>query len=274
MTVPARLSEPTALRSRRPVRDAVAAIGLLPFAHRTKRALLRLTDPRQLAENDRERVVFRWLERRGDLADLVGKRILEIGPKHGLDSLLLAGLDPAELVLLDLPEKTPLVRTWLPEVAERCPVRYEEANLLYLNAPERQLLGTFDLVWCTGVVYHNVEQLRLLRHLYDLCADGGRVVVESSTARSRWLRDRNAVELHWPHPLNGVPTVTHLPSRLALRSWLEMVGFVDVEICDVYSRAVSKNRAVVVGRKTSAADGYVMYRASGLNPAYHPGEAA
>jgi 2-polyprenyl-3-methyl-5-hydroxy-6-metoxy-1,4-benzoquinol methylase len=274
MNVRAPARESAALGHRRFVHDSIAAAGLLPLAHRVKRAWLRVADQRQLAENDGERVVFRWLERRGDLGGLTGKRILEIGPKHGLDSRLLAGLEPAELVLVDLPEKTPQVRTWLPEVEERCTVRFEEANLLYLSESERETLGTFDLVWCAGVVYHNVEQLRLLRRLFDLCADGGRAVVESSTARSRWVRGRNAVELHWPRPFNGVPTVTHLPSRLAVRSWLEMVGFVDVEICDVYSRAVARNRTVVVGRRAFGSEGYSSYEASGLNPVYRAGAAA
>ena len=34
-----------------------------------------------------------------------GSRILEIGPRDGLDSLRLATLEPAELVMVDLPEK-------------------------------------------------------------------------------------------------------------------------------------------------------------------------
>ena len=34
-----------------------------------------------------------------------GARVLEIGPKDGLDSARLAALEPRELVLLDLPEK-------------------------------------------------------------------------------------------------------------------------------------------------------------------------
>jgi 2-polyprenyl-3-methyl-5-hydroxy-6-metoxy-1,4-benzoquinol methylase len=268
------MTAPTAADApRRPLRRAAAAAGLLSHAHRARRLWLRAFDPRQLPELDGERVSFHWCQRRGLLADLAGKRIVEIGPKHGLDSRLLAGLEPAELVLVDLPEKTSVVREWLPEVAAACPTRYEEANLLYLSDSELRALGTFDLVWCLGVVYHNVEQLRLVRRLFDLCADGGRVVVESSTTWQRALRNRNVVELHWPEPFQGVPTITHQPSRLAVKSWLEMVGFTGVEICDVYSRTVSKRRALLTGSKAAGAAGYVSYGASGLNPAYRPGEA-
>ena len=273
MTNPTHTAITGAPHRRRIVRDATAAIGLLPLAHRAKRTWFRVFDPRQLAELDGERVAFRWLVEHGRLEDLAGKRILEIGPKHGLDSRLLAPLGADELVLVDLPEKTPLVRTWLPDLEARHPVRYEEANILYLSDAQRKELDTFDLVWCLGVVYHNLEQLRLLRRLYDLCRDGGRVVVESSTARARLLRNRNVVELHWPEPFNGVPTVTHLPSRQALKSWLEMVGFVDVEICDVYSREVSRNRALLTGRKVADTPAFLSYGATGLNPAYRAGDA-
>jgi 2-polyprenyl-3-methyl-5-hydroxy-6-metoxy-1,4-benzoquinol methylase len=263
----------TADAHRRPFRQAAAGAGLLPFARRARRLWLRAFDARQLPELDGERVAFRWFERRGEFADLAGKRIVEIGPKHGLDSRLLARLGPQELVLIDLPEKTALVREWLGDVEAVCPARFEEANLLYLSDSARQALGTFDLVWCLGVVYHNVEQFRLIRRLYELCNDGGRVVIESSTSRTRALRNRNVVELHWPRPFNDVPTITHLPSRLAVKTWLEMVGFTDVEVCDVYSRTVSKRRAVLTARKTAGAQGYLSYGASGLNPVYRPGEA-
>ena len=125
--------------------------------------------PRFSEENhaDEHRVVFERLSELGALRGFAEKRILEIGPKHGLDSRLLAGLDPEELVLLDLPEKTSRVRDWLPEVHTN--TRYIEGNLLYLSPDELAELGTFDLVWCLGVLYHNAEQLRLIRRLRSLC---------------------------------------------------------------------------------------------------------
>ena len=50
---------------------------------------------------------------------LWGKRILEIGPRDGLDSKRLAALEPTELVMIDLPSKRELTARWLPEIA--CP---------------------------------------------------------------------------------------------------------------------------------------------------------
>jgi SAM-dependent methyltransferase len=184
-----------------------------------------------------------------------GGRVLEVGPKHGLDTRLLATLEPRELVTIDLPEKADTIASWLPEVPQ---ARHIEANLLYLDERERDELGCFDLVWCLGVLYHNIEQVRLLRRLYELTAEDGLVVVESSTTRSRLLAGRNVVEVHWPETFRNVPTITHLPSRRAIASWLELVGFSDVRVRDVYSRGLSRQRAVVTGRR-SGGSGYAGY---------------
>jgi len=185
-----------------------------------------------------------------------GGRILEIGPKHGLDTRLLATLEPRELVTIDLAEKADDIAAWLADV----PVaRHVEANVLYLGERERAELGRFDLVWCLGVLYHNLEQVRLLRRLYELTADAGLVVVESSTTRNRILAGRNVVELHWPKTYRDVPTITHLPSRRAIASWLEMVGFTDVRVRDVYSRGLARQRAVLTGRRESDGSAYAGY---------------
>jgi len=233
---------------------------------------LRLVDPRRPAELRGERVVFRHLETSGFLAGLRGKRVLEIGPKHGEDSRLLATLDPSELVLVDLPEKKPKVETWLGSVP--CTTSFIAGNVLYLSDEERHRLGEFDLVWCLGVLYHNVEQLRLLRILHQLCRPGGKLVLESSTTRNRRLEDLNVVEIHWPHLYRDVSTITHLPSRSAIRSWLEMVGFARVELLDVYSRALSWQRAAFVAERDETTRPYVSYGHSAKNPVYPAGEAS
>lgn len=214
--------------------------------------LLARTSARRGREARGARVVFDHL--RQELPR--GGRILEIGPKHGLDTRLLATLEPRELVTMDLPEKRETIALWLPDVPT---ARHVEANVLYLGERERAELGRFDVVWCLGVLYHNVEQLRLLRRLYELTAEGGIAVVESATTRSRLLANRNAIELHWPETYRDVPTITHLPSRRAIASWLEMVGFGDVRIRDVYSRGLSRQRAVVTGRRNAAAAAYAGY---------------
>ena len=217
-------------------------------------------------------MVFRYLADDGTFDRLSSPRILEIGPKHGEDSTLLAGLGPAELVLVDLPEKRPLLDAWLPSLSERVPTRLIEANLLYLDPDDVSALGQFELVWCLGVLYHNVEQLRLLRRLFALCAPHGLVVVETSTTRNLLLTRRNVVELHWPRPYRGTQTVTHLPSRAAVASWLEMVGFAGVRVVPAYSWYTSWQRAVLVAERPGDDHGYASY-APGHGELWHAGDA-
>lgn len=175
-------------------------------------------------------------------------------------------------MLVELPEKRALVESWLPGVEARCPVRYVEANLLYMTPAELRALGRFDLIWCAGVVYHNAEQLRLLRRLFRLCRDDAALVLESSTTRDPRLRDLNVVEIHWPRPYRDSRHITHHPSRLALRSWLEMVGFADVELRDVYSDAVAQQRAVLTAIRPLAPSPHVLF-ASDDGPVWVAGDA-
>jgi SAM-dependent methyltransferase len=217
----------------------------------------RLYDPRLVAERRGDRVVFRHLEASKKLAGLAGKRILEIGPKHGEDTVLLSGLSPRELVLLDLPNKSEVVRSWLAGIES--PVRHLEGDLLELPETTLKELGTFELVWCLGVLYHNAEQLRLIKRLFQLTAEGGLVVVESATTRTHHLEHENLVEIHWPNRYRGVRTVSHLPTRRAIKSWMEMAGFSAVAVEDVYSRELGWQRAVLTGNRTADAMPYRGY---------------
>jgi tRNA (mo5U34)-methyltransferase len=237
---------------------------------RLKRKLLRQPPPQHIPEEAAKRHVFRHLRLSGFLNELEGKRILEIGPKHGQDSILLAGLNPEELVLLDLPEQRYMNQEWLPQVPGN--VSYVEGNLLYLKEDELKAMGKFDLVWCLGVLYHNQEQLRLLKRLFDLCLVDGKVVIESATTRNKALEKLNVVEIYWPNAYRDVPTLIHLPSRLAIKSWLEMVGFCDVTIQDVYAKKLAWQRAVVTGIRPDKPEPYVYFK-SELNPPYIVGDA-
>jgi tRNA (mo5U34)-methyltransferase len=220
--------------------------------------LFRTFSPKRFSEWIGERTVLQYLIKNGLLKNIQDKRILEIGPKHGEDSVIIASLNPRELVLLDLPEKDALVRTWLDKIPGK--VRYIQGNLLYMTNDELDSIGKFDVVFCLGVLYHNVEQFRLVKKLYDLTLENGIVVVESATTRNQFLRNKNIVELHWPKKYREVYTVTHLPSGLAIKSWMEMVGFKNVQIVkDVYSKTLSKDRSVLIGYKNSGSTPYLSY---------------
>lgn len=204
-----------------------------------------------------------------------GRRLLEIGPKEGNDSLRLANLNPRELIMIDLPEKQSQIEKRVSRI--HCPHRIISENLLYMAPAEFQTLGQFYLIWCTGVLYHNAEQLRLLRKLYNLMEVGGYLVLESATLRlSKTLRHGNYVEVHYPETYRDTGTITHLPSAGAIKCWLKMVGFGDI----VDSRCYDKENKDLIGqrfacicRKGSKDAADVYYSKTGLNPMYRFGDS-
>ena len=204
-----------------------------------------------------------------------GARILEVGPKDGLDSARLARLGPRQLVLLDLPEKLEGSQQWREAIG---PCQYVQANLLYLTPSEFAALGAFGLIWCTGVLYHNAEQLRLLCRLHQLLVPGGYLVLESATARGpRWRRRGCYVEVHYPETYRDVETITHLPSAGAVRAWLAMAGFAEIHDVDCYrahNRDLIGQRAAWICRKGEADQPYAYYTRTGLNPLYVVGESS
>lgn len=204
-----------------------------------------------------------------------GGRILEIGPRDGLDSLRLATLDPAELVMVDLPEKREIAANWLKQIP--VPYRYIEENIMYMPAEEISELGCFDLIWCTGVIYHNAEQLRFLRKLYKMVAVIGYLVLESATLRGpKKLRDGCYVEIHYPQTYRETGRLTHFPTAKAIKAWLEMVGFSDIRdsrCFERHNRNVIGLRMACIAHKTERDGATVYYGKPGLNPDYLLGDA-
>lgn len=204
-----------------------------------------------------------------------GKRILEIGPKDGLDSKRLASLQPSEQMMMDLPEKDQSVQDWLPEIT--CKNRYMVANFMYITSQEYTALGKFDLIWCTGVLYHNPEQLRFLRKLYKLLNIGGYLVLESATLRlAKGLRHGSYVEIHYPQTYRNTGTITHLPTANAIKSWLNMVGFREIHDSKCFipdNKDLIGQRFACISKKNEDDESDIYYGKSNLNPKYRFGDS-
>lgn len=151
------------------------------------------------------------------------KRILEIGPKEGEDTKRLSGLNPKDYVMFDLPDKSIENEGWIGNLNENQKLIIK--NFLYLTPEEYEDLGMFDLIYFTGVLYHNPEQLRFIKKLYDKLNIGGVLVLESATVRNFLLRKMNLVQVWYPNTYRNTTTISHLPSKEAIKSWLKMVGF-------------------------------------------------
>lgn len=190
----------------------------------------------------RLKALARWLLRRGSRVDYRAalfqefreylgaghpRRILEIGPKDGEDTRRLLRLAPDTLTLVDLPRMETVNEAWLRDL-DGAKIEYVSANLMYTDALDGR---EFDAIWCTGVLYHNPEQLRMIKKLYDLLCPDGVLVLESATIRRSHLRRESCVEIIYPsserieRKYHLSPNITHLPSARAVAAWLAMVGF-------------------------------------------------
>jgi SAM-dependent methyltransferase len=205
------------------------------------------------------------------------QRILEVGPRDGIDSRRLLELNPERLVLVDLPDKQERIEGWINQLpADK--VELIIGNIMYDD--QARNLEPFDVVWCTGVLYHNPEQLRMIRQLFDLVKLGGLLVIESATARRRGLRDEACVEI-WHNVDKSVmrrhhvsTNVTHLPSQRAIHAWLEMVGFAEVTLSSCHrrvTRRLGENRAAFIACRPEEDRPRGYYSIAGLN--YDVGKA-
>ena len=219
-----------------------------------------------------------FAELRGYLGGASPARILEIGPKDGHDTRRLLQLEPKTLTLIDLPRMQTANARWLATM-DQSRIEYVSANLMY-DARVREL-EPYDCVWCTGVLYHNPEQLRMIRRLWDLLKPSGVLVLESAVTRRRWLRSANCVEILYP-PSDAVKkkyhlslNITHLPSATAIASWLGMIGFEDIRRARslrAVSGALARSRAAFLARKPLTAKAGAYYAFDG-EPGFEIGNA-
>ncbi len=151
------------------------------------------------------------------------KRFLEIGPKDGEDTARLHKLEPKEFIMFDLPDKSKQNEVWKNSLKDTDKLYIK--NFLYLSKNEYKELGMFDLIYFTGVLYHNPEQLRFIKKLYDKLNIGGVLVLESATIRNKLIRKSNLVQVWYPETYRDTTTITHMPSKSAIKSWLKMAGF-------------------------------------------------
>jgi len=196
------------------------------------------------------------------------RRILEIGPKDGEDTRRLLQLAPDALTLVDLPRMETVNEAWLRDL-DGAKIEYVSANLMYTDALDGR---EFDAIWCTGVLYHNPEQLRMIKKLYDLLRPDGVLVLESATIRRRRLRGDCCVEIIYPaskwieKKYHLSSNITHLPSASAVAAWLAMVGFERIIRSDCHRKAfwaLARHRVAYFGTKPIGAAPGRYYRLGG-----------
>ena len=160
--------------------------------------------------------------------------ILEIGPKDGIDTKNLLKLKPSKLTLIDLPDKKQGINNWIKEIdSSKINIYYE--NIMYEDSIINE--SPYDIIWCTGVLYHNPEQLRFLKRLYKVLKPGGTLILETATSRKIGLSNKIGVVEIWDDIDNKTKkkyhlsqNISHLPNKSAVNTWLKQVGFTEIMV--------------------------------------------
>lgn len=173
-----------------------------------------------------------------------GKKVLEIGPKHGLHTRIVDENNPESITCIDLINKREMHQSWLPMIKGKIDVVYED--VIRYSTEER-----YSLILCAGVIYHNIEQMRILKKLWSLAEEDCHLVIESSTTRDEELQDKNVIQVHWPETYRGVAGVIFHPSKKALISMLDISGWEVIENSDsgITPEAFNKERINLLCRK-------------------------
>jgi SAM-dependent methyltransferase len=89
----------------------------------------------------------------------------------------------------------------------------------------RDVLGTFDLVNCQGILYHEPDPMQLLLALQRLLAPGGKLVLETHITMEDDMNARFIEGNFW-----GDPNWWWLPSSDTMMAMLRTCGFEDVQL--------------------------------------------
>jgi tRNA (mo5U34)-methyltransferase len=159
----------------------------------------------------------RWAELGGQIGDVAGKRVLDIGSNAGYDPFMFHSLGASEVMACEPFEF--MAQAQFLESVYHTGVHLEQIGWQRLD-PE--LHGRFDLVHCNGVLYHEPNPMGMLQRLRMMVADDGVLLLGSMM-----LEDPTQAEYarFVRHEYAADPTWWWVPGRLALRWMMDAVGF-------------------------------------------------
>jgi len=172
--------------------------------------------------------------------DLTGRTVLDVGCWSGGDALVLAGLGAAVSATEEHPRSAASAVRLMELV--NCPVHVRRTSLFQDDPSWRQ---GFDIVYCSGVLYHVTDPLLLLRICFCYLRPGGRLIVETKAETER----QDSVCQYSGTSVAGWNFFA--PSRQALARWLADAGFPPTDIL-INTRPVGRFLACAVKRDAAA----------------------
>lgn len=169
---------------------------------------------------------YRWDAIREHVGDVRGKRVVDIGSNAGYDPFTFHALGAAEVLACEPFEFVEQLRFL--ETVYRTGIRIEAIGWQELDPAVH---GTFDLVHCNGVLYHEPNPLGMVARLAEMVAPGGRLLLGTMVLDrpdlaeyARFIRDEYAAD----------PTWWWVPGRVAMRQMLEAAGLDARPLADTF----------------------------------------
>jgi tRNA (mo5U34)-methyltransferase len=180
---------------------------------------------------------WKWQRVAPHLADLRGRRVLDVGGGNGYHAWRMAGAGAAFVLVID-----PSPRFFWQFRAVRHFVGNADGGRVHFlpvgieEVPEH--LAFFDTVFSMGVLYHRPSPLDHLLQLRDALRPGGELVLDTLVVTG----DETTVLLPGSR-YAAMPNVYFLPSSAALCRWLERCGFEDVRVVDEAVTTMDEQRS-------------------------------
>jgi tRNA (mo5U34)-methyltransferase len=148
--------------------------------------------------------------------DLSGTRVLDVGSNAGYDPFMFRkrGAEVLAAEPFSFIEQARFLEEVYRSGVDFQPLRWEDLD--------PAVHGTFDLVHCHGVLYHERHPMALLERLRAMTAEGGRLLFGSMMLASPELAEYARFV---PGAYYGDPTWWWVPGRLCMRWMLEACGF-------------------------------------------------
>jgi tRNA (mo5U34)-methyltransferase len=179
----------------------------------------------------------RWIQLGEQLpTDMSGMRVLDVGSNAGYDPFMFRSRG-ADYVLGCEPFQFIEQARFLESIYDTG-VDFQQLAWQQLD-PEQH--GTFDLVHCNGVLYHEREPLALVERLGRMTAPGGTVLLGSMMLEDPSLSEYARFV---PGGYYGDETWWWVPGRLALRWMLETCGLDVVDVLEVFPGPPGEFRTV------------------------------
>ncbi|PNI02348.1 tRNA 5-methoxyuridine(34)/uridine 5-oxyacetic acid(34) synthase CmoB [Vibrio diazotrophicus] len=176
---------------------------------------------------------WKWDRLLPHISPLKNRSVLDVGCGNGYHMWRMLGegahqvigIDPSELFLVQF------------EAVRKLMGDNQKVHLLPLGIEQLPELKAFDTVFSMGVLYHRRSPIDHLIQLKNQLVSGGELILETLVIEG----DENAVLVPFDRYAQ-MRNVYFFPSALALKAWLEKVGFVDVRIVDENVTSLDEQR--------------------------------